>query len=147
VAKDDKKADKAKGDKAKGDKAKSAKDSKKKAKGRSTGSEAISVAAHPRGAAQVRRAKGCGGIGGFAIAAYLSYTAHVPPEIMGLRALVAGIAGYMLAWACSVTVWRYVVLAEIRALMESGRLTTEEPPTAAAPAADAMAEAVSEDGD
>ena len=35
--------------------------------------------------------------------AYLSYKAGVPTFDVGLRALVAGIVGYMLAWACAVT--------------------------------------------
>ena len=37
---------------------------------------------------------------------------------LGLRALMAGIVGYMLAWACAVTVWRHLVLAELRAALE-----------------------------
>lgn len=76
-----------------------------------------SVAAHPRASYQVRRAKGWGGIAGFAIAAYLSYKAGVPTFDLGMRALVAGMVGYMLAWACAVTVWRHLVLAEIRAAL------------------------------
>ena len=35
-----------------------------------------------------------------------------------MRALVAGIVGYMLAWMCAVTVWRHLVLAELRAALE-----------------------------
>ena len=52
------------------------------------------------------------------IAAYLSYKAGVPTFDVGLRALVAGIVGYMLAWMCAVTVWRHLVLAELRAAVE-----------------------------
>jgi hypothetical protein len=74
-----------------------------------------SVAAHPRASYQVRRAKGWGGIAGFAIAAYLSHKAGVPMFQLGLRAIAFGIAGYMLVWACAVTVWRHLVLAELRA--------------------------------
>jgi hypothetical protein len=77
-----------------------------------------SVAAHPRASYQVRRAKGWGGIAGFALAAYFSYKAGVPTADLGLRALIAGIIGYMLAWACAVTVWRQLVLAELRAAIE-----------------------------
>jgi hypothetical protein len=40
---------------------------------------------------------------------------------VALRALIAGIGGYMLAWMCAVTVWRQLVLAELRAAIESGR--------------------------
>jgi hypothetical protein len=92
----------------------------KKGKGEADASAGPSVASHPRASYQVRRAKGWGGLAGFAIAAYLSYKAGVPTSALGLRALAAGMAGYMLAWACSVTVWRHLVLAELRAAVESG---------------------------
>jgi hypothetical protein len=100
-----KKDDKTKGEGKKG----------KKGKGAPDPSGGPSVAAHPRASDQVRRAKGWGGLVGFGIAAYLSHQAGVPMVDLGLRALVAGMAGYMLAWACAVTVWRHLVLAELRA--------------------------------
>jgi hypothetical protein len=87
----------------------------KKGKGGADASAGPSIAAHPRASYQVRRAKGWGGLAGFGIAAYLSYKAGVPTVDLGLRALVAGIAGYMVAWACAVTVWRHLVMAELRA--------------------------------
>ncbi len=94
----------------------------KKAKGKTgkkgAAAEGPSVAGHPRAAAQVRRAKGIGGVGGFALAAFLSHKAGIPPDQVGLRALGAGIAGYLLFWACSVSVWRHLVMAELRALAE-----------------------------
>ena len=77
-----------------------------------------SVFNHPRARCQVRRAKGWGGIAGFLVAGYLSYKAGVPTFDVGLRALVFGIVGYMLAWMCAVTVWRQLVLAELRAAVE-----------------------------
>ncbi|HTU84964.1 MAG TPA: hypothetical protein VMF57_05280 [Solirubrobacteraceae bacterium] len=109
-----KKADKS------GEQADGKKDKKAKKKGKGSGDAAggPSVAAHPRASYQVRRAKGWGGIAGFAIAAYLSYKAGVPTFDLGLRALIAGIVGYMLAWACAVTVWRHLVMAELRAAVE-----------------------------
>jgi hypothetical protein len=120
---------------------KKGKGSKKGAKGGSEVSERTSVASHPRAVGQVRRAKGFGGIAGFAIAAYLSHKAHVPPADVGIRALVAGIVGYMLAWACSVAIWRHLVLAEMRALVESGRMVVGESPAKAAAADPAASEA------
>ncbi len=86
----------------------------------------VSVATHPRARAQVRRAKGWGGLAGFGIAAFVSYRAGVPPEQVGIRALAAGAAGYMVAWATTVTIWRHLVLAEIRAHYERRRTS---PPT------------------
>ena len=74
-----------------------------------------SVANHPRARASVRRAKGWGGLIGFGIAAYLSLKAGVPAADAGLRALGAGIAGRLIAWACAVAVWRHLVVAELRA--------------------------------
>jgi len=112
--KDEKGADKAEGKKDKKDK------KGKKGKGSGEAAAGPSIAAHPRASYQVRRAKGWGGLAGFALAAYFSYKAGVPTVDLGLRALIAGIVGYMLAWACAVTVWRHLVLAELRAALEQG---------------------------
>jgi hypothetical protein len=90
----------------------------KKGKGKADASAGPSVAAHPRASYQVRKAKGWGGMAGFGIAAYLSYKAGVPTVDLGLRAIIAGMVGYMLAWACAVTVWRQLMLAELRAVTE-----------------------------
>lgn len=81
-------------------------------------SQGPSVAHHPRAGSHVRRAKGWGGLAGFAIAGYLSLQAGVPTYDIGIRALVAGAAGYLLAWACSITVWKHLVLAELRVAAE-----------------------------
>lgn len=114
----------AKNDKSKGKKANDAKKAKGK-KGKS--GDGISVAAHPRAAAAVKRTKGFGGIVGFALAAYVSFKAGVPPDQVALRAIAFGVAGYMLAWACSVTVWRHLVMAELRHAVETGRATFAPP--------------------
>ncbi len=90
----------------------------KKGKGKADASAGPSVATHPRASYQVRRAKGWGGVAGFGIAAYLSHKAGVPLVDLGLRSIIAGMVGYLLAWACAVTVWRQLVLAELRAAME-----------------------------
>jgi hypothetical protein len=90
----------------------------KKGKGKADASAGPSVAAHPRASNQVRKAKGWGGIAGFGVAAYLSYKAGVPTVDLGLRAIIAGMVGYLLAWACAVTVWRQLVLAELRAAVD-----------------------------
>jgi hypothetical protein len=116
-----------------------AKGKDKKAKGKKTGATAASpsVAGHPRARAQVRRAKGWGGLAGFGIAAYLSMKAGVPAADAGLRALAAGVAGYMLAWACAVTVWRHLVIAELRAALDGSASARAQRVRPAAPAATA----------
>ena len=86
-----------------------------------------SVANHPRAKAHVRMAKGWGGLIGFTIAAYMAHKAAVPFAIAGLRALAAGVAGYVVAWGCAVTVWRHLVVAELRAAAEAGRVVPGAP--------------------
>ena len=78
----------------------------------------VSVAAHPRAGASVRRVKGVGGIAGFGVAAALSLKAGVPTQLLGERAIGGGIAGYLIAWGAGVTVWRQLVLAEMRTASE-----------------------------
>lgn len=109
-------ADSAKKKQAKG---KSKADAKgKKGHGDAQDAAVVSVAAHPKAKAQVRRAKGWGGLLGFVIAAYLSIQASVPLDVVGERALLAGLLGYMVGWAVSVTVWRQIMMAELKAKAE-----------------------------
>lgn len=113
-----KKADKA-SEPGKNEDKKDKKDKKnKKGKGEHGVPAGPSVSAHPRASFQVRRAKGWGGLAGFGLAAYLSYKAGVPTVDVGVRAVLAGLAGYILAWACAVTIWRHLVLAELRAAVD-----------------------------
>jgi hypothetical protein len=114
----EKKAKEKKAPKAKAGKDKGKGGDKGKGKGKGKKSGGLSVATHPRAHAGVRRAKGWGGLGGFVLAGYLSYRAGVPPELIGVRALIGGALGYMVAWATAVTVWRHLVLAELRAQYE-----------------------------
>lgn len=78
------------------------------------GAEAIgpSVAAHPRAALHVARAKGWAGLLGFLLGGYLS----LPTSTLAgaaLRALLAGVACYLVAWAGAVFVWRQLVMLEV----------------------------------
>jgi hypothetical protein len=100
------KAKESKGKKSKGADSKAAKDAP-------DASGAPSVAAHPRAARSVARAKGWGGLAGFLIAGYLS----LPTGTLAgaaLRALVAGSVCYVAAWAGAVFVWRRLVVLEIK---------------------------------
>jgi hypothetical protein len=99
----------------KGEKGKKGKGGKGKSGGASGG---VSIASHPRARAAVRRAKGWGGLAGFGIAAYVSLSAGIPMPMVALRAVAVGIAAYMVAWACAVTVWKHLVLAEMRVMNE-----------------------------
>ena len=95
----------------------SAKGNKDK-KGKAGPGDGASVAGHPRAAQAVRRAKGFGGLAAFALTALISREAGISHEQMLERALIAGVAGYLLMWALAVAVWRNVVQAELRARVE-----------------------------
>src|ERR1700722_5001098 len=81
---------------------KKGKKDKKDKKGGAGDSARLSVASHPRASVQVRRAKAWGGLISFGLAAVISAKAGVPTVDLGARALMAGVAGYIVAWGCSV---------------------------------------------
>ena len=105
----------AKNDAKKGEKGKD-KDAKKAKKGADGGDEpgnAPNIAAHPRAARGVARAKGWGGLIGFALGGYLSLPSNTIAAA-GLRALLAGVVCYVAAWAGAVFLWRRLVMIEIK---------------------------------
>jgi hypothetical protein len=72
-----------------------------------------SVAAHPRAARAVSRAKGWGGLIGFVLGGYLSLPTNTLAAA-GLRALIAGVVCYVVTWAGAVFLWRRLVILEIK---------------------------------
>ena len=76
--------------------------------------EKIALDRHPRAQHSIARAKGLGGIACFVVVGFVSLRAGVPFFDSGLRALLAGVVGYAVAWFGSVQVWRHVAVAEIR---------------------------------
>ena len=71
-----------------------------------------------RAMASIKRAKGFGGLGGFAVTAL---AAHMHGELMQsilLRALAGGLVGYLVAWLAAVTVWRRIIRAELTSAHE-----------------------------
>src|SRR5271156_118033 len=116
---------------AKDAKKKGAKEDPKKGKGKKDDGRvpSMSVRSHPRAGRAVRRAKGWGGLLGFVVGAYASLHAGVPLAEAALRALGVGVAGYLVAWACSVAIWRVILVGELRVVYE--QLHTERQERAA----------------
>jgi hypothetical protein len=81
----------------------------------------VSVAAHPRAARSVRTLKAWCGLLAFALVGLLSWRAGVEPFEVGLRALAAGVVGYLAGWVIGVTLWQRIVLAEAKAEAERRR--------------------------
>lgn len=101
-------------------KSKADKKDKKSKKGKGTDeAQGASIANHPRARASIRRAKAWTGLAGFGIAALVSIQASVPLFQTGVRALGAGVVGYMLAWWVGVMLWRQLILAEQKAAYEA----------------------------
>jgi hypothetical protein len=93
--------------------------SKKKAKGGGDGEQpgaapTVSLASHPRAHAAMRRVRARCAIGAFVVVSYLSHRSGVPAPDLFLRGLIGGIVTFFVTWACGVTVYRQVVLAELR---------------------------------
>jgi hypothetical protein len=93
----------------------------KKAKGPAVSGTAISISGHPRAAYSIRRMKGFGGLFGLLLVGWLSYRAGALPVDAALRALAAGVVGYVASWIIAVQVWRHLVIAEARAAAERVR--------------------------
>jgi hypothetical protein len=110
----------------------------------------ISVKAHPRARASVRRTRARTALAAFAIVLFVCLSGSVPPQEAFLRALIAGLIGNLVGWACALAVWRALVMAELKvatdAYNERVRVANEaaaEKAAAAAAAKAAKAEAAS----
>jgi hypothetical protein len=82
--------------------------------------DTVSIAAHPRARAAIRRTRAWTGLAAFGIVLFLSMSAGVTGQEAAMRALVAGLVGNLLGWACALAVWRQLVVAELR-VIESAR--------------------------
>jgi hypothetical protein len=105
---------------AKGKDAKQDAKAEKKGKGKAkksaaadAGADGPSIAAHPRAARAVARAKSWGGLAGFVLAGYLALPTNTLAGA-GLRALIAGIVCYLATWAGAVFLWRRLVMVELK---------------------------------
>ena len=112
-------------------KSKGGKDAKNR--GKSGSAPVVTVASHPRAASHIGQAKGWGGLGAFFVVGYLSLHSGAVPADAAVRALIAGVLGYVVAWGLTVGVWRHLAIAEIRAAHRAAhRAATEAAIVAAA---------------
>jgi hypothetical protein len=90
-----------------------------------TAAEPITIGGHPRAQRSVRRARALGGLLGFLVTVVLSIRAGVPAWDATARALMAGVAVHLAAWAVAVAVWRQLMLAELHAHHDRRRARDE----------------------
>jgi hypothetical protein len=81
----------------------------------------VSIAAHPRAKAAVRRVRARTALAAFIIVLLLSLHAGVPGQDAALRAVAAGLVGNLIGWACAIGVWRQIVMQEVRTVEEARR--------------------------
>ena len=89
--------------------------------------EQVRIADHPRARRQITQAKGWGALTAFGLVLLVSWRAGVPAFDVGLRALVAGVVGYVVAWAVAVQVWRHLAVAEVRDIHRRYAAQTQQP--------------------
>jgi hypothetical protein len=92
---------------------------KKKGEDAEAPAKVVSVGAHPRARASIRRTRARTALVAFALVLFLCLNAGVPAQEAALRALVAGLVGNLVAWACALAVWRSLVLAELEAATQA----------------------------
>jgi hypothetical protein len=81
----------------------------------------VTVAAHPRAKASVRRTRARVALATFLVVLYLSHSHGVGGQEAVIRALVGGLIGNLVAWACALAVWRTIVIQEVRTVEEHRR--------------------------
>src|SRR3954454_8075138 len=112
---------------------------KKKKKGAAAASDAsvVSVAAHPRARASIRRTRARTALAAFVIVLLFSHSAGVTDQEAVMRAVVAGLVGNLIGWACALAVWRQIVVQEVRSAAEARRELARARAEAMAAAAEA----------
>jgi hypothetical protein len=78
----------------------------------------VSIAAHPRAKAGIRRARTRGALIVFALVLALNLVGHQDPFDATWRALLAGIVANVVVWRFAIVIWRHIVLAELRQVEE-----------------------------
>ena len=103
----------------------------------------ISVGAHPRARASIRRIRARTALAAFGIVLFLCLNAGVPGEEAALRALLAGLVGNLVGWACALAVWRSLVMAELKVASDAyhARMTARAEAAAESAAAERAAKA------
>jgi hypothetical protein len=96
----------------------------------------VSVAAHPRAKASIRRTRARTALVAFALVFLLSKSAGVTGQEAVMRAVAAGLVGNLIGWACALAVWRQIVVQEVRSIEHARRERARARAEAMAAAAD-----------
>ena len=78
------------------------------------GTLTVSIAAHPRAKAGIRRARTRAAFGAFMLVLALNVIGHQDLFDALWRALLAGIIVNVIVWRCAIVVWKHVIVSEVR---------------------------------
>ena len=87
----------------------------KKDKGDDGDASTVSIAAHPRAKAGIRRARTRAAFGAFMLVLALNLVGDQDLFDALWRALLAGIVVNVIVWRCAIVVWRHIIVSELRA--------------------------------
>lgn len=74
----------------------------------------VSIKAHPRARAGIRRARTRAGLLAFVLVLALNLLGDQTAFDAVWRALLAGIVVNLVVWRCAIVVWRHIILSELR---------------------------------
>jgi hypothetical protein len=74
----------------------------------------VSIAAHPRAKAGIRRARTRAAFGAFLLVLALNLVGDQDMFDALWRALLAGIVVNVIVWRAAIVVWRHIIIAEVR---------------------------------
>src|ERR1044071_733803 len=97
------------------------KEKKKKGADAASAANAVSIAAHPRAKASIRRTRARTALAAFVIVLLLSHGAGVTDQAAVMRAVVAGLGGTLMGWAGALAVGRQIVVQGARPIAEPRR--------------------------
>ena len=78
-----------------------------------------SIAGHPRAKLAIRRARSRAAFVVFLLVLLFGHKAGLSWFDATWRALVAGLAANLIAWRCAISVWRHIIVAELRQAEEA----------------------------
>jgi uncharacterized membrane protein YccC len=78
----------------------------------------IGLTEHPRAAWAIRRTKALASLGGFVAAGAGSALHGVPLADAALRGLGGGLVGYLAGWFAAIVIWRSMLEAEARLVVQ-----------------------------
>jgi hypothetical protein len=86
-----------------------------------TGGALTSLRDHPGAGPAIRRAKGIGGLGGFAVAMLIGLENGTPFASTMERALAVGLGSNLIVWAAAVLIWKRLLVAQAAGLARARR--------------------------